>query len=308
MTHIFIVNPYSGNINLAENLRERLSKIEGLNYFVFNTRYAGYEASIVRKIRHFFEGEELRFYCCGGSGTMRNILCGFDDISEAEIAYYPCGISNDFLKVFDCGEDPFRNLEALINGEVINVDVISTNYGYALNTVSLGLDAEVNKKMNDYRILKAFADWLPYTLALINVMFFAKQYSYNIELSDFKTDQTCIEMIFGNGNILGGNLYFSDSRDVFDGEGSYYVCPEVRGFKEIPVLLSLMKRNMDQVRKTASCGMSDHFRVRRSDGKPFSANFDGEIIKNITEIDARIIRKGLKLVVPRAALGGDKHE
>ena len=43
MTHIFIINPYAGSKTFADDLRTKLNSIEGLNFFVFNTRYAGYE-------------------------------------------------------------------------------------------------------------------------------------------------------------------------------------------------------------------------------------------------------------------------
>ena len=81
-THIFIVNPYSGGQTFTDELRKQLDEIEGLNYYIFTTRYPGHEKELVKQILNMFEGEKLRFYCCGGSGTMRNIMNGFDDISD----------------------------------------------------------------------------------------------------------------------------------------------------------------------------------------------------------------------------------
>ena len=80
MTHIFIINPFAGHQTFADDLRTKLAKVKNLDYFVFNTRYKGYETELVRKILHIFEGEKLRFYCCGGSGTMRNMLNGFSNV------------------------------------------------------------------------------------------------------------------------------------------------------------------------------------------------------------------------------------
>ena len=100
MVHIFIVNPYAGQKTFADDLRSKLEGMKGLNYFVFNTRYAGYEKEVIKKIQHIFEDEKLRFYCCGGSGTMRNMLNGFDNLENVEIAFFPCGLTNDFLKMF----------------------------------------------------------------------------------------------------------------------------------------------------------------------------------------------------------------
>ena len=36
---------------------------------------------------------------------------------------------------------PFYDIDALIDGDVVNIDYIKTNHGVALNTFSLGLDS-----------------------------------------------------------------------------------------------------------------------------------------------------------------------
>ena len=58
MTHIFIVNPNAGNQTFADDLRRKLLDIKGLNYFVFNTRYAGNETEIIKEIQKIFEEEK----------------------------------------------------------------------------------------------------------------------------------------------------------------------------------------------------------------------------------------------------------
>ncbi|MCI7767117.1 MAG: hypothetical protein MSJ26_03935 [Oscillospiraceae bacterium] len=309
MTHIFIINPYSGQSSLADGLRDKLGTMSGLNYYVFNTRYAGYEKILVGKIRHFFEGEKLRFYCCGGEGTMRNMLCGFGDLSEAEVAFYPCGMTNDFLKVFSDEEAAyFHDIEELIYGDVINVDYIQTNYGVALNTISFGLDSQTCLLTDDYRSLKIFNDNLPYSAAIVHSILLAQQQSYEIEIDGKTISGVTAETIFGNGNIFGGNLYFSDSNNVFDGRGGYIITPKLNVIQEIRVMAAMIKRDMKHIRKVCSHGEFERFSIRRSDGSPFFLNFDGELQSGITQLDAHIVRKGLKFVVPKGMKGGGERE
>ncbi|MGN1102735.1 MAG: diacylglycerol/lipid kinase family protein [Huintestinicola sp.] len=299
MTHIFIINPYSGQSSLADDLRERLSRIEGLNYYVFNTRCAGYEKDLVGKILHFFRGEKLRFYCCGGSGTMRNMLCGFDDLSDAEVAFFPCGLTNDFLKVFGAEAERFKNIEELINGDVIKIDYIKTNCGCALNTISLGLDSEMLQLTDNYRALQIFNDSLPYTVSLIHSIFLSKQHSYEFEIDDKRYSDFTAETIFGNGIFLGGNLYFSNSDNIFDGKGGFIRAGKLSAVKEIKIVASLIKRDLDYCSKECSCGEFHKFRLRRTGGKSFSVNFDGEIQKVDKQLEAKIVRQGLNFVVPK---------
>ena len=75
---------------------------------------------------------------------MRNMLNGLDDFSNVEVAFFPCGMTNDFLKVLG-GEEPFKNIDALINGKTVPVDYIKTNYGVAINTKGMRCSRD-----NDY--------------------------------------------------------------------------------------------------------------------------------------------------------------
>ena len=118
MKHIFIVNPYAGRLNFANNLRDQLEQIEGLEYYLFNSRYSGNETELAEKMTNFFPDEKIRIYACGGSGTFRNVLQGVGENPNVELAFYPCGQTNDFLKVFK-EEDQMRffDIEELIDGE-----------------------------------------------------------------------------------------------------------------------------------------------------------------------------------------------
>ena len=113
MLHIFIINPFAGRKTFADDLRTKLASIEGLEYFVFNTRYAGYETELVKKIQRIFEGEMLRFYCCGGSGTIRNMLNGFDDLSDVEVAFFRVDLQTTFLRCSEKKSIGFRISKSL---------------------------------------------------------------------------------------------------------------------------------------------------------------------------------------------------
>ena len=112
MKHIFVINSHAGKKNFATELRRQLSQIPDFDYYVFNTRKAGEEAELVRQIRQIFDDEKLRFYCCGGSGTFRNMLNGFERFDDMEIAFYPCGITNDFMKIFGKDMSAFTNIRS----------------------------------------------------------------------------------------------------------------------------------------------------------------------------------------------------
>lgn len=299
MIHIFVLNPYAGRGSFAEELRTKLERIDGLKYFIFNTRNAGHETELVRKIRKVFDDEELRIYCCGGSGTMRNIIDGIDDFSHIEVAFYPCGLTNDFLKVFGSDAEKFNNLENLIKGEVTLVDYIKTNHGIALNTLSVGLDSKLCRNVVEYRFLSVFGKNVPYVFGFINAMFFSKPQEYEIYVDEKKYETTMSQLVYGNGICIGGVIYFSDDRRVGDGQATYILGPSRGGIKLAKLVGYMTKRKLDKVKKVTINGNCQKIRIKRMDGQPFQVNLDGEMMPEQEEWTATIVNKGLKFVVPK---------
>ncbi|MCH5250346.1 MAG: hypothetical protein J1E98_10450 [Lachnospiraceae bacterium] len=296
MKHIFILNPYAGNTMFAENLREKLSQIKGLDYFVFITRYAGYETELVKKICHYFADEKLRFYCCGGSGTMRNMLNGFEDLSEAEVAFFPCGLTNDFIKCFGGKQKHFYRIEELINGDVISVDYIRTNEGVALNTLSMGMDSNYATKMESYRMASIFGKHIPYILALLYVILISKPQEYEIYIDGKKHEGRFTEILIGNGCVLGGSIRFIRKANVTDGKVVYMIVNN-KGLR--PLVASLARKDYHGIQKYAELGLCESIRIRRKDGSPVVMNFDGELVQNVSDWEAQVVHKGLKFVVPK---------
>ncbi|MBQ5318498.1 MAG: hypothetical protein J6K17_05350 [Oscillospiraceae bacterium] len=299
MTHIFIINPFAGHQTFADDLRTKLAEVKNLDYFVFNTRYKGYETELVRKILHIFEGEKLRFYCCGGSGTMRNMLNGFDSLDDVEVAFFPCGLTNDFLKNFGKDEARFHNIEELINGDVIKVDYIKTNYGISLNSLSTGMDSNCLGKMNDFRIFRFIGKDLPYTLATLYSIFVSNPHEYEITLDDEKFTGKFAEIFIGNGCVFGGNMFFADKTCVNDGKAISRLVGNKKAFTLLPELLDLQNKKHDKIKKNMLCSECSRVTIRRSSGSDFSINHDGDLISGVSVCEAEIVHKGLNFVVPK---------
>lgn len=299
MTHIFIVNPFAGRKTFADDLRTKLANINGLNYFVFNTRYAGNETELVAKIQHIFKGEKLRFYCCGGSGTMRNMLNGFKDLDKAEVVFFPCGLTNDFLKVFGPNEELFYQIENLISGDVIEVDYIQTNHGVALNSFSTGLDTTNNILFEKYRMFSIFNEQMPYNLSLLCSLFMVPPAEYEFYIDDDLIEGSFSEIFFGNGYVLGGNLFFQAKTCVTDGLALGCLFPGRRGLQLLSTMSKLQHHKYDDLKKTATYFESNKIRIVRKDHTPFSMNLDGENMPADSEWSAHIVKKGLHFVVPK---------
>lgn len=299
MIHIFLINPYAGKRTFADGLRKKLEEIPDLNYFVFNIRHAGEATELVRKIRNIFEDEKLRFYCCGGSGTMRNMLNGFDSFDNVEIAFFPCGLTNDFLKVFGREEEYFHSIRELIEGDVIPVDYIRSNCGIMLNTFSLGFDTRVIEWMEKLRFLKFFGDNIPYVIASLFALAGMKLHKCVVETESREYLCEYAEIFFGNGNTLGGKFHFFDRSDPADGKADIRIVYMHHRIGCLPALLALIRKDYHYLREHSYEERSRFIKIRREDGGELSVNQDGELFTGIRELEAEIVSKGIPFVVPK---------
>ena len=231
---------------------------------------------------------------------MRHMLNGFDDLSDVEIAFYPCGLTNDYLKIFGKNEEKFHNIDELINGEVVKIDYIKTNHGIALNTLSTGLDSNCQTMMNQMRTLRFIHDNLPYMLAVVVALFVSKTKEYEITIDNEVYSGKSSEIYFGNGHVLGGNIFFADNACTTDGLGITRIAlVKKRGFPMVSLLMNLMKKNFAKASKKMKFCLSKKIIIKRTDGEPFTINQDGELIHGVTECKGEIVKQGLNFVVPK---------
>ena len=125
------------------------------------------------------------------------------------MAFIPFGMTNDFIKVFGAGAKKFSDIQAMIDGNVVDVDYIRTNHGLALNSFSNGLDTKLIRTVEKYRLASSFAKPLPYIIALFSSVFLSKpvEYSFSAEGSEYVGKFS--EVYIGNGGVAGRFVLFS---------------------------------------------------------------------------------------------------
>ena len=302
MIHVFIVNPMAGRGDFAEKLRKKISEFKDIEYYIFDTRNAGYEGELINRIQHIFEDEKLRIYCCGGSGTIRNILNDIDNLDNVEVAFFPCGLSNDFLKVFPKNEQKrFSVLEELIYGDVIDVDYIRyNNKGIALNTFSMGIDSSLIECMEKYRFLNTIGNISPYLWALPVALLKSRTTKCEVTIGDKHYVDDFTEIFFGNGNVLGGSVCVYDEAIVNDGVGKYLLLrADARRFWSIPIAFNLIKKKYYKLKYIAEYGDAQCIYIRRINDGPIKYNVDGELLTFGGTVKLEMVKKGLHFVVPK---------
>ena len=208
MKHIFIINPTAGKsdsrqkiYDMADSLRQK----HGLDVQCILTKKQGHATELARKLCE--SGEELRFYACGGDGTVNEVANGIIGYDNAAMSVIPVGTGNDFLKNFGDDAEKFRDAENLWDGPQFPMDAIDVNGRVALTIACSGIDARVAKDVHKYSespLLDGKGSYI-YSLA-VNFLFKGIGSHWIVTLDDVPMEGDWSLIAVCNGRYYGGGF------------------------------------------------------------------------------------------------------
>lgn len=218
MRHIFIVNPHSGPQDATENIREKLVQLPLDDaHEVYVTCASGDATQYVRSVCSS-TNEQLRFYACGGDGTLNEVINGAVGCAHAAVGCYPCGSGNDFVKYFG-GKSHFTDLAALIAGKEEKVDLIRVNDRYAINVVNMGFEAKAAARMIAFRHIPLLSGPRVYYGAVLMTLFDGMRHRCKITVDGtVLLDGNILLCTMANGEYVGGSFRCAPRADLQDGQ------------------------------------------------------------------------------------------
>lgn len=208
MKHIFIINPTAGKYDSRQRIYEmadHLRSAHGLDVQCILTKKQGHATEIARKLCQ--TGESLRFYACGGDGTVNEVANGIIGYDNAAMTVIPVGTGNDFLKNFGDDMEKFRDAENLWDGPQFPMDAIDVNGRVALTIACSGIDARVARDVHKYSespLLDGKGSYI-YSLA-VNFLFKGIGTHWTITLDDVTTEGDWSLVSVCNGRYYGGGF------------------------------------------------------------------------------------------------------
>mgnify|MGYP002229606815 FL=1 len=143
MKHVFIINPRAGKGKALELIRPQIEAYINEHNLDAEIHVPDSPHAAQDFIRaEASKGQPVRFYACGGDGTLFEAVNGAFGHPNAEVAVLPLGSGNDFIRLFGTQEQ-FLNIDAQVNGTALELDCIKCGDKIAINQCSMGVDAEV---------------------------------------------------------------------------------------------------------------------------------------------------------------------
>lgn len=310
MKHIFIINPAAGKENAYETIRGALDALDTpVDYELYLTQAPGDATAYIRNYCHAHT-EPVRFYACGGDGTLNEVVNGAVGFSHASIGCYPCGSGNDFVKYYG-GKKYFLDVEAIVNGQEEWIDLMRVGNKYSINATHFGFDSCVAQTMMNVRRKKLIGGKNAYTTGVVVGLMKAMKNDCKVTVDGelLNPGGKILLCTIANGQYVGGS--FRCAPRSLDNDGLLEVCL-VRPVSHF-TFLSLMHFYTEgthlgnpKFEKILEYRRGKSIRVEAPEG--FVYAFDGELIRQ-RDFTVEVVPNAIRFAVPKGArpILGDAH-
>jgi len=300
MKHIFIVNTVAGEHSCLEEVKKAIAnESEAIDYELFTPNSAKDNVSQIKEYLEAHPDEEVRFYACGGDGTLNKVASGIYGYPNASLAVLAYGSGNDYIKYY-ADLKAFRNVENAMHGTEKRIDIMQVNGRFAINATHFGLDSVVAKVMHKIRRYPIIGGKMCYPIAVLRAFLTGMRtkctvYADGEKLNDGKI---CLCTI-ANGKYVGGS-YKCAPRSLND-DGWLEVClikPVSR------IKFALLKKSYTHGTHLDNPKFKDIIVYRRAKqvviegGKGFCVSLDGEVL-NSERIVVDNKQQAIRFVVPK---------
>ena len=307
MKHIFIVNTVAGEHScLNEVMKAIANESEVIDYELFTPDSAKDNISRIKSYLEAHPDEEVRFYACGGDGTLNKVASGIYGYPNASLAVLAYGSGNDYIKYY-ADLQTFRNVENAMHGTEELVDIMQVNERFAINATHFGLDSIVAKMMHIIRRYPIIGGKMCYPIAVFWAFLTGMRTKCTVYADGEKLNngKICLCTI-ANGRFVGGS-YKCAPRSLND-DGLMEVClikPVSR------IKFAILKKYYTNGTHLDNPRFNKYVVYRRAKqvviegGKGFCVSLDGEILEG-EKIIVENKQQAIRFVVPSGCPSGQK--
>ncbi len=309
LRHVFIVNPAAGKKRGALLLQPRIrAAFEGREEpYAIRPTHAPRDATRIAQ-EECSKGDPVRLYACGGDGTLLETAEGLAGCPHAQLAVVPCGSANDYVRSYG-SEEAFLDLDAQIEGRAVPVDGVEGGGHLSLNMASMGMDAEVARKMVRYKNLPLVSGPMAYNLAIADVFFHKIGMELDITIDtpegEIRRQGRYFFALAACGQYYGGGYRGAPQARTGDGLLDFVLIKAMPRI-QVPAFLSRYKEG-----KHLGMACCERFRgtgLRVSSSRPVTCTMDGECFA-APSIAFAVRPAAFSFVLPRGVDGaGGLHD
>jgi len=285
---IFIVNPISGTKtkDALPALAEQYIDANIYDYEIVKTEYAGHAAEIATQC-----AREQKDICVavGGDGTVNEVARSLTQ-SQTALGIIPCGSGNGLARHLCLPMDMKQALEVINSGKTDAFDYGVINDQPFFCTCGMGFDAYVSQKFAD----SGKRGLATYVENVLKGGLTYKPDTYLITDETGEREYKAFLVACANASQYGNNAYIAPEASMQDGLLDVIIIEPFNILEAATVgfdLFAKTLKNNAHIRTFQSRSIHIHR------DQPGAVHFDGDPINMGTDINVRIVPRGLKAII-----------
>ena len=301
MTHLFILNAFAGVKDSTPRLKAKIEALNRADIVIEYTQSKGDAENIAR--RYAEKGSELRVYACGGDGTANEALQALYGRKNVSLGLIPVGTGNDYIRSLPAETADFLDIEKMIRGKTMTVDLLKCGGRYALNVISVGYDCEVADQAQNNKRLPMISGPLSYKLAIVQCLGTKRKHTFTpyadgrrIAVPEgFKTQMLAVA---AKGMYYGGGIKATPCAKLDDGLIDFMSIPTVPVRYFARLMGSFTRGEHIDNPKTKSFILHEKCRELRLDNNgDIKIGIDGEMFV-MSDPVITVIPKAFNIIIP----------
>ena len=302
MRHLFIINPATKKIlGKTKPIRNKISaffaEYPGIKYDVLVSECCRDAIMLIQDYIAVVNDEPVRVHSIGGTGTFFEVINGVAELPNVEVAAYPYGKANTFLRYFGTGNvNWFFSLKSQVFDKAVPMDIIHCGNNYGICYGITGIEAHANA-LGDTWIKKSIPGDISYTLAGMAMVLRGKcSQNYFLEIDGNRVEGDFASVMIANAPCYGLNMYPAIDAHPDDGVLDVYIFKNVSKMKiltHIPGYTHGNYRNM--------LDFISHYRAKKiklSSDEVMCMSIDSEHFYG-SSIEYEIMPKAVRFVCPK---------
>jgi YegS/Rv2252/BmrU family lipid kinase len=234
---LLLVNPVSGRKNgeLHAVLVSNRLESEGFEVKVLLTSA---DPEFKDKVRNEWDESITDLIAMGGDGTL-NLAVNILHNKKVHLNIIANGNGNDFVKNINLGKSFEEQLETIVSGELLTIDVGMCNDQLFLNGLGLGFDGQIAyDNLNRKSIFSGHAKYYSQVLRIL-ATYIPQKIMYSID-GEVSSDHIILLMV-ANGTTFGGGFKLTPDANVSDGQLDICLIRQIAPLRRFWEVLKLTK-------------------------------------------------------------------
>ena len=286
---VFVYNPTSGTIRLIPVIPiiERFVNRDLYDFSIVSTQYRGHATELARQ---YAAQNYDAVIAVGGDGTVNEVGRGLIGTNTA-LGIIPCGSGNGLARHLGIPMDPFKAVKWLDKSIFSEIDYGMIEDHPFFCTCGVGFDAKVTDTFSK----AGTRGVLTYMESILREIATYKDKTYKLSFDNSSETFDCFIVTCANADQWGNNAFIAPTASMQDGLMDVVVIHPFTPLDAPLLAFQLFNKLIDRNPKVTVRRCAQMTITRDSEGP---AHYDGEPVTLGKEIHVRMIKGGLKVLIP----------